>query len=301
MVYKMNEEKLYTIGQASKICEVSARMLRYYEEIGLIKPDRIDESSHYRYYGIDTLRTVQIIRYFIDEGFSLGEVSQLMLDDDINSLYTAFEKHINETKEQIDFYHQRLDSLRAWRDLIVEGLPVLEHDLTDVSVRFIRRDSYFRFHTDIPSGSDASAYIETEYYTQSKQNGHSMIDVGGAFNLLYDSYEDRMSGNVKDITILQVSFPNSKSREQIITFGGFIAVTAYHIGSLHNVAETYERMISWAQEHGFKLAGNCCERQIIDIYTSRSEEKHVTELMLPLDEDCSRIEITVNENGLNRF
>lgn len=294
----MKKEKLFSIGQASKICDVSARMLRYYEEIGLIRPDRIDKSSHYRYYGIDTLRTVQIIRYFIDDGFSLSEVSQLMLEDSIDALYTAFEKHIEATKDEINFYHQRLDSMRAWRDLIVEGLPVLEHNLTDVSVRFFPKGSYFSFHTDIPPETDPSAYMETEYYTQSKKNGHSMIDVGGAFNLLYGSYESRMDGTYKDVTILQESFPNSKSREQIITFGGFMAVAAYHIGPLSNVSDTYQRMIKWAEEHRYKLAGNCCERHIFDIYTTRNEDHFVTELLLPLDEDCSRIEITVTEKGL---
>ena len=43
----MEQETLYTIGQVSKICDVSQRMLRYYEEVGLITPDRIANPSHY--------------------------------------------------------------------------------------------------------------------------------------------------------------------------------------------------------------------------------------------------------------
>ena len=35
------KEDLYSIGKVSKICDVSQRMLRYYEEIGLIRPDEI--------------------------------------------------------------------------------------------------------------------------------------------------------------------------------------------------------------------------------------------------------------------
>ena len=33
----MEQEALYTIGQVSKICDVSQRMLRYYEKVGLIR------------------------------------------------------------------------------------------------------------------------------------------------------------------------------------------------------------------------------------------------------------------------
>ena len=45
----MSQQVLYSIGKVSKICDVSQRMLRYYEEGGLIEPDRIAEPSHYRY------------------------------------------------------------------------------------------------------------------------------------------------------------------------------------------------------------------------------------------------------------
>lgn len=54
----MEQETLYTIGQVSKICDVSQRMLRYYEEVGLITPDRIANPSHYHYYSVRTMRRV---------------------------------------------------------------------------------------------------------------------------------------------------------------------------------------------------------------------------------------------------
>ena len=44
----MAKEGLYSIGKVSKICDVSPRTLRYYEEVGLLQPDRINERSGYR-------------------------------------------------------------------------------------------------------------------------------------------------------------------------------------------------------------------------------------------------------------
>ena len=54
----MEQEALYTIGQVSKICDVSQRMLRYYEKVGLITPDHIAKPSHYRYYSVRTMQRV---------------------------------------------------------------------------------------------------------------------------------------------------------------------------------------------------------------------------------------------------
>ena len=39
------------IGEFSKLSRVSVRMLRHYDEIGLLKPAEIDRFTDYRYYG----------------------------------------------------------------------------------------------------------------------------------------------------------------------------------------------------------------------------------------------------------
>ena len=74
----MAKEGLYSIGKVSKICDVSPRTLRYYEEVGLLQPDRINERSGYRYYSAESMYQVQVIRYLSDEGFSLEEIGQIL-------------------------------------------------------------------------------------------------------------------------------------------------------------------------------------------------------------------------------
>ena len=43
------------IGEFSKLSRISVRMLRHYDEIGLLKPAKIDRSTDYRYYREDQL------------------------------------------------------------------------------------------------------------------------------------------------------------------------------------------------------------------------------------------------------
>ena len=50
------------IGDFSKLSRVSVRMLRHYDEIGLLKPVEIDSFTDYRYYREDQLPTVCRIR-----------------------------------------------------------------------------------------------------------------------------------------------------------------------------------------------------------------------------------------------
>ena len=92
------KEDLYSIGKVSKICDVSQRMLRYYEEVGLIRPDEIAAPSHYRYYSISTMRRIQVIRYLIDEGFRLEEIREMLSTQDLDRFRELFLQRIDQTR-----------------------------------------------------------------------------------------------------------------------------------------------------------------------------------------------------------
>ena len=207
----MSENKLYSIGQVSKICDVSQRMLRYYEEIGLVTPDHVVEPSHYRYYTVQTMQHIQNIRYLIDQGFSLDEIKVVVSEDNLDRFQTLFLQKIDETKGEIEYYHQRLDCLRAWYALLVEGCEVYRHNNRAITVKYVPKNQFFRYERERSlDEKDPVAHLETESFTLTKHDGHSMVDMGGAFHVKYDSYHERMDDTYRHMTLLQAMFPNSK-------------------------------------------------------------------------------------------
>ena len=65
------------IGQASKASGVSAKMIRHYEEVGLI-PAASRTESGYRQYGEAEVHSLRFIRHARDLGFSIAQIGELV-------------------------------------------------------------------------------------------------------------------------------------------------------------------------------------------------------------------------------
>ena len=75
----------YTVNQLARISGVSARTLRFYDEIGLLKPAFYGDNQ-YRYYKEEQLLMLQQILFFRELGFPLADIQQIVSANDFDKI-----------------------------------------------------------------------------------------------------------------------------------------------------------------------------------------------------------------------
>jgi DNA-binding transcriptional MerR regulator len=74
---------VFGIGSVARLAQVSVRTLRYYDEIGLLRPVWVDPETGYRWYAADQLHRLHRILALRDLGVPLAEIA-VLLDDDLS-------------------------------------------------------------------------------------------------------------------------------------------------------------------------------------------------------------------------
>lgn len=121
---------MFKIADFSRFTRVSVKMLRHYDEIGLLRPARIDPESGYRYYGADQLPRLNRIIALKDLGFSLEQVAGL-LDDRLpaDQLRGMLRLRRVELEEQIVAAARRLAQVEERLRQIEQEAPPPRYDV----------------------------------------------------------------------------------------------------------------------------------------------------------------------------
>lgn len=93
----------YTVQKLGKLTGVSTRTLRYYDEIGILKPARIN-SSGYRIYGQEEVDRLQQILFYRELGVSLEDIKKIITDPSFDGA-EALKEHrekLLEKRAQLD-------------------------------------------------------------------------------------------------------------------------------------------------------------------------------------------------------
>ena len=122
----------FSIGEMSKLHNISIQTLRYYDKMGLLKPAYINKKNGYRYYTIDQFVVVDMIKHCKLMGLSLEEIKELI---GTNITPESMYEILNRQQEIIANKIEELQRAKRYIDFLKKRVGItLERTLGEVIV-----------------------------------------------------------------------------------------------------------------------------------------------------------------------
>ena len=124
---------MFKIGEFSRLTQVSIRMLRYYDETGLLKPAIVDSWTGHRQYAVDQIPRLNKILYLRDIGLNVSEIALALTMND-SSLLALLDKKRSEIECAIREEQEKLRKIAIAK----EGLQAEQSDIHyNISIKSI--------------------------------------------------------------------------------------------------------------------------------------------------------------------
>lgn len=247
------------IGAFSKIAKISVRMLRHYDQIGLLKPAYIDTSSGYRSYSIDQLARLNRIIFLKDIGFSLNEVNK-MIDSNISidNMKEMLKKRQKDLENEIAMANSNLNT-------VLDRLTRIEEDgkvpRFDVNVKKIESYTVASFRNIVPTIQEIGMYCYSMYsklYEELDRLGITYIGPEVTFYNNDEYYETEIEMEVS-IVIPDSEAEFDKTKETELEFKKIdardkVAFLIYN-GPFNGIETAVIELLKWIGTNNYEIVG----------------------------------------------
>lgn len=275
----VDQKNLYTIGEAAKLCGVSRKTLRFYEKLGLLVPDEINEENGYRYYNDESLQLIPVIKYYKQMGFKLQEMEGIQGDEEYYYYANSFRSKLDELEHEKQEIEKKYTSVSDWLDLIKEADRALAGQLDNVNVRYIEATTYYSLEQDYCYNCK-QAVINIPWVRHLEAN-HA--EITGPVILHFPDFEEHLQRKACKVVIMQKPVGDDDNQIKKETFGDQMFLSTYHLGDPATIERSYVRIKEWAEKNHFLYKDNAYERYVVDYWTTKDKDKIVTEILIPIE------------------
>ncbi len=269
---------VFKIGEFSKLTRVTVRMLRYYDEMGLLKPARVDPRTGYWMYSSGQIPILNKIIYLRDSGFNVAEISAAVGSRNQDSIIRQLDGKYEEIEKAIQAEREKLSKVELAKKEILRG----ENEMyCNVSIKTVPECRVLSLRKIIPD-----YYTEGEMWQELSAfvAGHRIPVSNDTFSVYHDEeYKEQ------DVDV-EVCMPVKKTGEDAEGFTyrsvGSVSLMACTMvyGEFSNIAGAYISFAKWLQENSqYRMNGT--NRQIVHRgpWNERDPQKYVVEIQIPLE------------------
>jgi DNA-binding transcriptional MerR regulator len=273
------------IGEFSKLVQVPVATLRYYDQVGLLKPVEVDPWSGYRFYSVGQLPRLHRILALKGLGFTLEQIGAVLDEgltpEQIRGMlrlrHAQLSQHLAEVQGQLLDVEVRLGQIER-EDQLPRYDVILKH-VQPTLVALVRAI----LPTHSASGSlfgevydGIGEHVAAALGPQPGQGGQTMV-------LWYDTeFRDREVDGAAAF-ILRCPVPE-RGRMRVHELPAATMAATIHHGSYATLGQAHEAILAWIEANGYRIAGPDREVYLYNSTPVRLDDpSYVTEVQYPVE------------------
>ena len=265
------------IGEFSKLSRISVRMLRHYDEIGLLKPARIDRFTDYRYYREDQLPIAGRIVALKDMGFSLADIIRILsIYEDRDQLERFFSTRQRELEALSWDTAHKLTLLDAAR----ERLRKEENMSYDVTIKTIPARYAATVRMIVPRYEDEGMIWGTLVEETCRMGLVEADPCLCAVTFLDGEYKEENVEMMAWKTVKGV-YPDTE-HVKFRTLPAVTVASCTYQGNYTRITDVYAAVIGWMEANGYEPDGPMFNIYHVSPQETQDPDKFVTEICYPV-------------------
>jgi DNA-binding transcriptional MerR regulator len=271
---------MLSIGAFARLGQVSPRTLRHYDQVGLLRPERVDVGSGYRFYAVGQLRQLHRIVALRDLGFSLEQIHEVLAE---RPALEQFQGMLRLRRAQLEqTVGEEQDRLRR----IEAHLRALEkEDAMDLQVIVIKQTQPLRAALATERGL-AHPGIGAAFGRLLPQVTEHLRSAGARPGISVASYDDGDGTTPEGGLALHAGFEigdqdvTSSATVQVLSLPVVEVASAVYRGGVDGIMQAWEDLVRWIDDSGYRPAGDC--RELYLEWHDDEPERNVIELQQPI-------------------
>lgn len=266
------------IGEFSKLSRISIRLLRQYDEAGLLAPVSTDPFTGYRYYSEAQLPIANRIRSLKEMGFTHVAISEVLrCYDDPAALERCLVLQRAEARTAAEEAARRLRLL----DTAIERLRKDEVDMKyDVTIKILPERQVASVRQIIPSydreGDLWHIYCQ-ETARMNIQDGDPVLCTA----MYYDGEFKESDMDVEIQKNVVGTYPDTEY-VKFKTVPAMEVASATFRGSYNQISAVNEAVAAWVVDNGYEFAGQFFNIYHVSPHDTRNPDEFVTEVCYPV-------------------
>lgn len=271
---------MLSIGEFSRICEVTPKTLRYYEEIGLLYPEEISLENGYRYYSIKQLEKMLLINRLKSYKLSLEEIKSITAAKGISSeeeIFSALLRQRGMLLSQIDKISTVIRQIDFDIQQMKAGKSIMSY-LLDIDVRLVEypQQNILYLRRKLTQEECLNGYSPFFCKLYQRIATEKLTVMGPALTIYHNpgcepfEFEIEFAVPIKEVITGTRNFQNG------------LCVKSTLNGSYANITSIYARQQEWAESNGYDLIKSPFELYITEPNTTSTPDDYITEIYYPV-------------------